>query len=96
MTHMTHAKTKNSTLVFTLISLFVLLGLTVAANKMEHGALATVIALLIASAKAVIVGLFFMDLRKSTSLTRLFATAGLLWIFIMLVLTMCDYVSRGM
>ena len=53
------------------------------------------VALTIAVIKAVLVMLYFMHLRYSSPLTILFASAGVFWLGIMLVLTLSDYISRG-
>jgi cytochrome c oxidase subunit IV len=53
------------------------------------------VALTIAVIKAVLVMLYFMHLRYSSRLTILFASAGVFWLGIMLVLTLSDYISRG-
>jgi caa(3)-type oxidase subunit IV len=45
--------------------------------------------------KGLLVVMFFMHLKQATSLTKLFAAAGLVWLTIMLVFIMSDYVSRG-
>lgn len=85
-----------ATLVRNLIALFVLLALSVLASRFHWGAISTFIALLIAAIKAVLVGVFFMDLRRSSPLTRLIAVAGVLWLVIMFTLTASDYATRGL
>jgi len=42
-----------------------------------------------------LVVMFFMDVRRASSLTKLFVGAGLFWLAIMLVFLISDYVSRG-
>jgi cytochrome c oxidase subunit 4 len=42
-----------------------------------------------------LVALFFMHIRHSTKLTRLVVLGGLLWLGILLVLSMSDFVTRG-
>ena len=59
-----------------------------------HIALNPVIALAIATAKAMLVVLFFMHVRYSSKLTRMTVLAGFFWLGILLVMTMGDYVSR--
>jgi len=93
---MTEHKTPTSTLFATLIALMVLLALSVVASKMLQGAAATTAALAIAVAKALLVGWIFMDLRRSSPLTRLIAVSGLFWLLIMVVLTAMDFATRGM
>ena len=59
-----------------------------------HIALNPVIALAIATTKALLVVLYFMHVRYSSKLTRITVLAGIFWLGILLVMTMGDYVSR--
>jgi cytochrome c oxidase subunit 4 len=77
------------------ICLMVLLVLTVFAARFDLGTWSIVIALLIATAKGVLVLLYFMHLRFEKHITWIFAGAAILWLGIMIVLTMNDYVTRG-
>jgi cytochrome c oxidase subunit 4 len=52
-------------------------------------------AMTIAIAKAILVMLYFMHLRYSSTLTALFAGAGIFWLGILIALTLTDYLSRG-
>jgi cytochrome c oxidase subunit 4 len=51
-------------------------------------------ALIIAWSKATLVALFFMHLRYSSRQTQLVVVAGLVWLAILLLLTMTDYLTR--
>ena len=53
-----------------------------------------IVALTIAVIKALLVVLYFMHLRYSSRLTWVFVGAGLFWLFIMIVLTLSDYMTR--
>jgi cytochrome c oxidase subunit IV len=53
-----------------------------------------VVALGIAFCKATLVALFFMHVRYSPSRTQVVVAAGLLWLGILLLLTMSDYLTR--
>jgi len=75
--------------------LMALLVLTVVAAFFDLGTWSVVVALLIATAKALLVLLYFMHLRFEKHVTWIFAGAALLWLGIMIVLTMNDYVTRG-
>ena len=75
-------------------ALLVLLAGTVGVSYLPLGAFGLVVALAIAGAKAALVALFFMHLRLSTPLTRLFAGAGLVWLALLMGLTMTDYLTR--
>jgi len=68
---------------------------TVAVSKLDLGEFNFVAAMTIAVVKAALVVLFFMDVRRATSLTKLIVGAGLFWMAILLVFVLSDYVSRG-
>ena len=82
--------------VIAYIALLVLMGGTVLAYYVHpNSTLASnVIALGIAVIKAVIVVLFFMQVRYSTRLTWVWASIGFIWLII-LFSTVTDYISRG-
>ena len=75
--------------------LMLLLVATVGVAKVPLGVFSLAVAMAIAAIKAALVALYFMHLRFSTPLTRVFAAAGLLWLLIALVLTMADYLTRA-
>lgn len=79
----------------TAVILFALLALTVLLAHVSLGAAGPVLALTIAVAKAVLVGLFFMHLRWEHGISRLFAGAGVAWLLILMGLTLSDFMSRG-
>ena len=79
--------------VFT--SLMILTALTVAVAYYDLGPLNTILALSIAVTKAALVILYFMHVRYSPSLTKLVVAGSFLWLFILLSITMSDYLSRG-
>jgi len=54
-----------------------------------------VVALLIATCKAILVILFFMHAYYSTRRTKLIILCGFFWLAIMLFMTLGDYVSRS-
>ena len=58
------------------------------------GMLNSVAALTIAVIKASLVVLYFMHLRYSSNLTRVFVGAGVFWLLILLVLTLSDILTR--
>jgi len=60
----------------------------------DLGRLNTVAALAIAALKAVLVVWVFMHLRTSSRLTWLAASAGLMWLAILMALTAGDYLTR--
>ena len=79
--------------VFTGLILLTLL--TVGASKVNLGVMNTPVALLIATAKSVLVILFFMHVKYSPRLTWVVVIGGVFWLGILLTLTMGDYLTRG-
>lgn len=77
------------------LALLVGTGLTVLAAFFDMGAMNNVVMLAIASAKAMLVVLFFMHVRWGTRLTWVVVASGFFWLLILFGLTMTDYVSRG-
>ncbi len=75
--------------------LLVLTGLTVGARQIELGILNAPIAMTIAFAKTIMVILYFMHLRHSTRLTWVVVLGAFLWLAVLFVLTLSDYLSRG-
>ena len=71
--------------------------LTVIAAKYDFGndAINTIIALVIAVTKAVLVVLFFMHVWYSNRLTKIVVIAGFFWLAILIVLTLADYFTRS-
>ena len=57
--------------------------------------LSVIVALSIAIGKALLVVLFFMHVRYSSWLTWIFVGAGIAWMGHLLILTMSDYLTRG-
>lgn len=72
-----------------------LLALTWGLGYLNFGAFNVVIALGISFAKTILIVLFFMHIKGSSRLLHLAALTGLLWLFIMFLLTLADYASRG-
>jgi len=77
------------------IALMVLLALTIGAAFIHMGHLNLAITLLIAGIKAAMVVLYFMHVRWSSRLTWVFASAAVLWLGILFVLSVSDYTTRG-
>ena len=76
------------------LALLVLLGLTTASAFLPLGTVNLFVSLGIAVAKALVVLLFFMELRASAALVRVFAAAGFFWLMIMIALSSADYTHR--
>ena len=80
--------------VFVYLGLLVLLAATIGAARIDLGVFNTVIAIIIAATKAVLVILFFMHVRGSDPLTRVFVVLGFFWLSILIGLTLTDYLTR--
>lgn len=77
-------------------TLMALLVVTVlAAIPRTLGGISTVIAMLIAATKAVLIVLYFMHVRYAHRTTWIFASAAFFWLLILLGLTFGDYLTRG-
>ena len=76
-------------------ALVVLTAITVAVSYVDLGPASVVVALAIASLKALLVLLFFMHLRESSGLTWVVALGGFFWLGILIALTMSDVLTRG-
>ena len=85
---------KVRTLVSVWIALLILTVLTTSVSYLELGEFNVVVALLIAVTKASLVAWIFMGVRYTTSLTKLFVVAGLIWLSILLLITFGDYSTR--
>jgi cytochrome c oxidase subunit 4 len=78
-----------------LIALLVGTALTVWASYVDLGLWNPVIALAIATSKAVLVVLYFMHVKYSTKLTKLTVIAGIFTFLILISMTLTDYISRA-
>jgi cytochrome c oxidase subunit IV len=85
---------KVNTLVGVWAALIVLTVLTTLISYVDLGNFNIVAALLIALIKASLVVWIFMGVRFTTTLTKLFVVAGLVWLSILILLTFSDYSSR--
>jgi cytochrome c oxidase subunit 4 len=85
-----------ATYVVIYVLLMALLVGTVVAANVDLGRWNTVVSLVIAAIKAILVILFFMHVRHSSKLTWIFAAAAFVWLGLLLALTMTDYASRNM
>lgn len=76
------------------LTLLFFTGLTVAAAFGNFGILNPIIALAIATTKAILVVLFFMHVKYSGRMTALVIFCGLFFLSILLVLLTSDYITR--
>jgi cytochrome c oxidase subunit 4 len=77
------------------ITLLTFTGITVAAAFVNLGILNPIVALAIASTKAVIVILFFMHVFYQSKLVKMTVAAGFFTFLILITMTLTDYISRA-
>ncbi|HKN33636.1 MAG TPA: cytochrome C oxidase subunit IV family protein [Terriglobales bacterium] len=76
-------------------ALMCLTTITAAVSWIELGPFNIVVALAVATCKMLLVALFFMGVKYiNQKMTVVVIIAGLFWLFILLALSMTDYVSR--
>jgi cytochrome c oxidase subunit 4 len=80
--------------VLTWLALLFLLAITVSASFVATGPASLVIAMAIAMGKAVLIGWFFMKLRRESGLVRLAALAGVAWLGMLFIFLTLDYANR--
>ncbi len=80
-------------MVFTALIVFTFITVWVA--FIDLGVMNNVIMLTIACTKALLVILYFMHVRYSSRLTWVFVAAGFVWLIILLVFVLSDYMTRG-
>ena len=83
-----------STYWIIIIALMVGLIITVIAAFIPLGEFNMIVAMLIASVKALLVILYFMHVKYASPLVKIFVIAGFVWFFIALGLTFTDYLTR--
>lgn len=83
------------TYLWVYLALLALLGLTITGAYIPIHWLASFIALVIAGIKTALIVLYFMHVRESSTRTRVFASAALLWLGILIIGTLHDYLSRS-
>ena len=77
------------------IVLLCLTGITAAVSFVDLGPLNTIVALVIATVKALLVVLFFMHVKyTSERLTKIVIVSAVFWLFLLLALSMADYATR--
>jgi len=77
------------------ITLMILTVVTAAVSRIDLGRVSAVVALTIATCKALLVVLFFMGVKYiSQKMTIVVIVAGIFWLAILMVLSMADYGTR--
>jgi cytochrome c oxidase subunit IV len=80
--------------VLVFLALMGLTALTVGVAFMNLGSMNTLIALVIAATKMLLVMLIFMHVKYSSRLTKLAILAAFFWLALLLTFTMSDYFTR--
>jgi len=89
-----HVVTKKQyALIFAILMLLTMA--TTAIGMIDLGRLNVVVALVIATIKALLVVLFFMHIYWSSKLNKLVVVSGVVWLALLLWLTLTDIFSRG-
>ena len=81
-------------LLLALTGLLGLLALTIGAAYVNLGPFNTVAAMSIALAKAAIIVVFFMEIRKRGPLIWVALATGFFWLAILFALSMSDFITR--
>jgi len=77
------------------ITLLVLTVVTALVARVDLGPFNTIVALVIATFKALLVVLFFMHVKyTSEKLTKIVIASAIFWLFLLLALSMADYTTR--
>jgi cytochrome c oxidase subunit 4 len=77
------------------IALLCLTVITAAVSFVDLGPFNAVVALVIATVKALLVVLFFMHVKyTSEKLTKIVIVSAIFWLFLLLALSMADYGTR--
>ncbi len=75
-------------------ALLALLALTVALSFVNLGRFNFTVAIIIAAAKAILVVLFFMEVRHSGAIVKAMATSGVLWLLLLIIGSVLDVLTR--
>lgn len=76
-------------------ALMVLMAATVVVAQLHLGAMGDIVAMSIAVAKGVLIVLYFMHVKYSSHMTKLFAVAGFVWLLILFAFSLSDYKTRN-
>jgi len=76
-------------------ALMVLTAATVGVSFLDLGPFNTVVAIVIAVTKMLLVVLYFMHVRYSSRLTWAVVAGGFFWLALLLFMTLADYLTRG-
>ena len=92
----TQTSPQRRTLFLIYVSLVALLVLTAIGAKLPFSAdVHDLFAFGISIAKTILIVLVFMEVRYTKGVVRVFAGAGLVWLFLLFLLTFTDYLTRS-
>jgi len=74
--------------------LLLLLGITVLIAHYDFGRLNVFAAMAIATVKACLVVLYFMQVKRSIKMVQIYAGAAVVWLAFGVILTFADYLTR--
>jgi cytochrome c oxidase subunit 4 len=95
MTDQVHHGPSMRTFILIWAALIVLTATTVGVSYLELGVMNPVVALVIATIKALLVILVFMEVRYSPKITMMVIVSGVFFLLLLLSLTLSDFLSRG-
>ncbi|MBV8706578.1 MAG: cytochrome C oxidase subunit IV family protein [Acidobacteriaceae bacterium] len=83
------------TYTWTFLALLALALATTLIGFLDLGPFSMVIAVTIATAKAILIAFFFMHALYESKVIRVILAGGIIWFLIMVSLTLGDYMTRG-
>jgi cytochrome c oxidase subunit 4 len=93
--HADHHIITPKTYIMVFVTLLIFTGITVGAAYVDLGIFNPVVALAIASFKAVVVILFFMHVKYQSKLVKMTVGAGFFTFLVLVTMTLTDYMSRA-
>src|SRR5262249_25362538 len=88
------AAVSRKTYALTFAALVGLTLLTTGLGFLDLGAFNTIIAVLLAAAKASLIAMFFMHALHESRTVRVIMASGVIWVAILISLTIVDYLTR--
>lgn len=82
-------------ILYAWVALLVLLALTIAASFAPLGPVLPFVSYTIAIAKTALIVWLFMEMKIRDGLQRLALAVGFVWVFILLLLSFADFLTRG-
>ncbi|HEX4083467.1 MAG TPA: hypothetical protein VHY22_01045 [Chthoniobacteraceae bacterium] len=93
---MPSARPQRRTLFIVYVSLIVLLAITAVAGRISVGSnIHDLLAFGISAAKTALIVAIFMEVHYDKGVVRVFAGAGIVWLFLLFLFTFTDYLTRA-